>query len=348
MACDTHGFNPAHVTLYGGLEEAVMIQGFKGWINGARRRGANQIEGRTWVYNSYEAMREWFPYWTAAKIRRVCDSLVNQGVLLKEQWDKTKGDARNYFAFADEREFLCLGEPQTQRPEVTKEPAESDRWGGDEFDRPLPESTDALPDSADVIGTVAFSSSGETNLLIVPVDSTEVRTDVSVKSTAECVPETESHKPVELLPDGTRRFTDEELLALDEALERMGGRWREHARKDELFECRRLFTNGCSVALFRQIADEVFNDPNVPKVTSLKFIVCRAQGRMEKIAHDEQPRNPDHARDARPSQGSRSRYPGSPASRDSRTPTGRGGAPAASRVQYQDREHAAEYDWDAL
>jgi len=286
MACDTHGFNPAHVTLYGGLEEAVMIQGFKGWINGARKRGSNQIEGRTWVYNSYEAMREWFPYWTAAKIRRVCDSLVSQGVLLKEQWDKTKGDARNYFAFADEREFLCLGEPQTQRPEVAKEPAGIDRWGGAEFGRGLPESADALSDSADVIGTVAFPSSELKELIIAPVDSTNVEVIPAVGSTATSVDFAETQAATELQADGTRRFTDDELRAIDDALRKMGGRWREHARTEELFACRVLFTNGCSVDLFRLITDEVLNGPDGATVTSLTYLAKAAQNRLNKMRAD--------------------------------------------------------------
>lgn len=155
---------------------------------------------------------------------------------------------------------------------------------------------------------------------------------------------------VPLLPrmaDGTRHFTDKELKAVDDALERMG-RFREHARKDELFACRHLFTNGCSVDLFRQITDEVFNDPAVVKVTSLKLIVWRCTDRQEKVTANEQSRNRNHPGDASTGQSGRGRYPSPPASRSGRAAAPRGGAPAASRVQHQDREHAAEYDWDAL
>src|SRR6478672_8064412 len=130
-----HSFDPQLAKEYG-LEEAVMIHGFQWWIGTNRANERNQADGRTWSYNSYQALAEMFPYWTASQTRRVVEALVRKGVLLKGQRSLKGGDARNWYAFADEARFL---DPS----------AGSDRPPSVKSDRCLSEMTDHLPESAD-------------------------------------------------------------------------------------------------------------------------------------------------------------------------------------------------------
>lgn len=150
---DQHSFDTEHAMLYG-LEEAVMINSLKWWVRKNRANGKNLHDGRTWTYNSYEALAKLFPYWTPRKTRRILDSLTSKGVLVKEQMRlrpgavSDGGDATNWYAFVDEHRFLGPAEdhlPKTADPHLPKRADAPQVLESD-----LPISADHLPISADV------------------------------------------------------------------------------------------------------------------------------------------------------------------------------------------------------
>ncbi|MFA5803690.1 MAG: hypothetical protein WC879_03510 [Melioribacteraceae bacterium] len=102
-----------------GVEEAVMIRSFQFWIDLNKANGRNLREGRTWTYNTYESLAEQFPFWVkkdketgleepdAGKVRRLIDSLISEGVLIKTcQFNRWKIDKTNWYAFEDESFWL--------------------------------------------------------------------------------------------------------------------------------------------------------------------------------------------------------------------------------------------------
>jgi uncharacterized phage protein (TIGR02220 family) len=100
-----HSFDIAHAQRYG-VDEAIMIGNFQYWINKNQANARHQYDGRTWTYNSVLAFEKLFPYWTAKQIRRVLDSLVEQGVLMKGEYNKSVYDRTSWYAFVDESTFL--------------------------------------------------------------------------------------------------------------------------------------------------------------------------------------------------------------------------------------------------
>lgn len=100
-----HHFNTDYAVKYG-IEEAIVINNLQFWINKNKANGKHSYDERTWTYNSYKAFSELFPYWNEHKIKRILDSLINQGVLVKGNYNKSGYDRTCWYAFKDEKSFL--------------------------------------------------------------------------------------------------------------------------------------------------------------------------------------------------------------------------------------------------
>jgi hypothetical protein len=99
-----------------GLPEAVMLSNIKWWVIRNKANEKNFHDERTWTFNSVRAYGELFPFWSDKQIRRVLDSLVNQGAIISGNYNKTAYDRTKWYALADEMKSLC---PNGQM-EVTK------------------------------------------------------------------------------------------------------------------------------------------------------------------------------------------------------------------------------------
>lgn len=100
-----HSFDIEHAQRFG-LNEAILIYNFQFWIEKNRANGRHLYEGRTWTYNSAKALAELLPYFTERQVRRALDSLIEQGVLVKGNFNPSTYDRTLWFAFADECNFL--------------------------------------------------------------------------------------------------------------------------------------------------------------------------------------------------------------------------------------------------
>ncbi|WP_411255314.1 hypothetical protein [Neobacillus niacini] len=63
-----------------GVNEAVVLQQIHYWL----RISKHTIEGRTWVYNTYEEWQKQLPFWSVSTIKRTIRSLEMLGLLLSE------------------------------------------------------------------------------------------------------------------------------------------------------------------------------------------------------------------------------------------------------------------------
>lgn len=104
MSLPPHAFPPELAVKYG-VDEALMIVHFQFWINFNKGNGKNFRDGRTWTYQSREAIAAHFPYWTPKQVRRITDSLVKKEVLIKGNYNKASMDKTTWFAFKDEEMF---------------------------------------------------------------------------------------------------------------------------------------------------------------------------------------------------------------------------------------------------
>jgi len=100
-----HSFDIEYAEKYG-VFEAIMINNFQYWIIKNKANGTNNYDGHTWTYNSVKALEEIFPYWKTGQIRRCIDSLVEQDVLIKGDYNKNRYERPLWYAFANESMFL--------------------------------------------------------------------------------------------------------------------------------------------------------------------------------------------------------------------------------------------------
>lgn len=86
-----------------GLNESIVLQQVHYWLKGKEQRQQDYIDGRYWVYNTYEQWQEQFPFWSIMTIRRTMTKLENMGLLIAGNYntagfDKTKWYSIDYAA----------------------------------------------------------------------------------------------------------------------------------------------------------------------------------------------------------------------------------------------------------
>lgn len=94
-------FDLEHAKKYG-VDEAIFLNNIIFWIAKNKADGSNNHDGRTWTFNSAEKFTEVFPFWTGKQIRRISESLIKQGVLVKGNHNKAGYDRTTWFALSDE------------------------------------------------------------------------------------------------------------------------------------------------------------------------------------------------------------------------------------------------------
>lgn len=91
---------PSLAVRLGGLNEAIVLQQLHYWLNNKNRKGertAHLIDGRWWVYNSYEGWQKDFPFWSATTIKRAFLSLEKRGLVISKQFDAAARDMRKWY-----------------------------------------------------------------------------------------------------------------------------------------------------------------------------------------------------------------------------------------------------------
>lgn len=99
-----HSFDILIAAKYG-VEEAILIHHFMHWIRINQMAKRNIRDGRCWTYQSRKEIALHFPYWNDEKIRTMGDKLVEMGVLLKGNYNKSAFDKTLWYAFVNEKEF---------------------------------------------------------------------------------------------------------------------------------------------------------------------------------------------------------------------------------------------------
>ncbi|OIK11926.1 hypothetical protein BIV60_17225 [Bacillus sp. MUM 116] len=100
-----------------GLNEAIVLQQLHYWVN----KSTHIIEGRKWIYNTYNDWQEQFSFWSLSTIKRVFRSLEDQGFLLSGNWNKSKMDKTKWYTIDYERLEELEIEPNLQKKEERNE-----------------------------------------------------------------------------------------------------------------------------------------------------------------------------------------------------------------------------------
>lgn len=96
-----HSFDIEIAKKYG-VNAAIIYQNFLFWICQNKANGRNYYDGRYWTYNSIKALSEILPYLTVDQIRRALDKLVDSGILIKGNYNKSSYDRTCWYSFVEE------------------------------------------------------------------------------------------------------------------------------------------------------------------------------------------------------------------------------------------------------
>lgn len=79
-----------------GLNEALILQQMHYWLNADHNK--NYLQGRHWVYNSYDEWHKQFPFWSKETIKRTIYSLEKQKLVVSDKLSEEKFNHRKWYS----------------------------------------------------------------------------------------------------------------------------------------------------------------------------------------------------------------------------------------------------------
>lgn len=130
----------------GDLNEAIVLNQLNYWIEINKKVEKNLVDGKYWVYNSYNDWRiNNFPYWSEKTIQRTFTRLENKGVVLSANYNKLAIDKTKWYTIDTEKlqelvnEFNSNEDKMTNRQDNMTDRQDKMTCREGQSDRPLPE-----------------------------------------------------------------------------------------------------------------------------------------------------------------------------------------------------------------
>lgn len=92
----------ADLALAIGLNGAIVVAQILYWMDINQREGKNLIDGRYWVYNTYDEWHVQFPFWSVRTIKTIFQSLEDLGVLRVGRFNKLNLDRTKWYTVDEE------------------------------------------------------------------------------------------------------------------------------------------------------------------------------------------------------------------------------------------------------
>ena len=93
-----------------GIVEAVLLHNIQFWIDKNRVNEKHFYKGRYWTYNSAKAFSELFEYLSDRQISRALKQLVDDGWLIKDNFNANPFDRTNWYALTDKYHSEFMGQ----------------------------------------------------------------------------------------------------------------------------------------------------------------------------------------------------------------------------------------------
>ncbi len=128
----SHSYDTGIAAFFGDLHIAVIYNHILFWIKVNKSKGTNFIEGRTWTYETAEQISKYFGYFTERQVRHCLGRLVEEGFLVKGNFNKNAFDRTSWYSLPYEEDEERLSNKKYEAPELSDaEPKLSD--GQDKF-----------------------------------------------------------------------------------------------------------------------------------------------------------------------------------------------------------------------
>jgi len=119
----THSLNVEIAVKTDSASAAIIFHHLFFWISRNKRKNVNQINGRTWMYESIPEIKGEFPYFSERQVKFALQILVDHGFILRGKFSENKFDRRNWYALANEA-WVCF-EKSNNSKEPMDEPISS-------------------------------------------------------------------------------------------------------------------------------------------------------------------------------------------------------------------------------
>lgn len=96
-----------------GLQEAIVLGQVHYWLKYKENVGQDFINGRYWIYNTYEQWQKQFPFWSISTIRRIFSKLEKQGLLIAGNFNKVGYDHTKWYSI-DYKKLDAINLPSVQ------------------------------------------------------------------------------------------------------------------------------------------------------------------------------------------------------------------------------------------
>lgn len=109
------------------VEVAIFIQYLAQWSFKNLANKKHIHDGLVWTYNSIEAFKKYFPYWSTDQIKLVIKKAIEAGLVQKGNYNKTTYDRTSWYALTEQgrRYYPELEMPETSKPCTTSDLVET-------------------------------------------------------------------------------------------------------------------------------------------------------------------------------------------------------------------------------
>lgn len=77
-----------------GLNESIFLQQLHYWL----QKSNHVVNGKKWVYNTYNSWREQMPFWSLSTIKRTISNLQKKDYLIVDRFNKAGFDKTNWYS----------------------------------------------------------------------------------------------------------------------------------------------------------------------------------------------------------------------------------------------------------
>lgn len=138
-----HSFN-VELAKRVGIPGAVFLHSLYFWIAKNQQDGRHFHDGRTWSFNTLNALLDVFPYWKRSQLHRLICKLRDSGLLLIGNYNKLPYDRTLWFALSDQA--LSILERQEPLQNRNMQGSKPGHHSSRNRDITCPESGTAIPD----------------------------------------------------------------------------------------------------------------------------------------------------------------------------------------------------------
>lgn len=193
--------------ILGDLNESIVLNQLNYWLEINRKADKHFIDGRYWVYNTYNDWKtENFPYWSEKTIQRTFTRLENKGIVISANYNKSGIDKTKWYTI-DYDKLEEIVKDYRLREDNMSQRNDNKSIRQDKMSSPEGHNDRAIPENT-TDNTNRDYNSENTEVYTLSKDNAKAYTSVSKKQLPERAKNKTKSELKELEADMIRRFDE--------------------------------------------------------------------------------------------------------------------------------------------